>query len=244
MENDYKGNVDKSVTELLKEFIDTKLPNRRLTMFTGRVEDNVDPDKLGRCKIRVFGVFDDGKILTQDLPWATPEQTFIGSTVGNFIVPPIDTLVRVYFDGDDIYSPVYTSKAVNSNQLPSSIAEDYPSTMVFFETDNGDYVTINRKTMELDFHHSSGMTFKIDADGNVVFDTTATEEGKLSLTIKGDVSINSDGDVTIEATKGNVKLGSNANVSVPNVQNDIMTGAPLAIGRNFNGTPGSVQIPL
>jgi len=46
--------------------------------FFGIVEDNNDPEKLGRVKVRVFGIHEESKqqddwrgIPTQDLPWAT-----------------------------------------------------------------------------------------------------------------------------------------------------------------------------
>jgi len=245
MDNNYKENIEKDVSILLKDFIDKNLPKRNLKMFTGKVEDNVDPDKLGRCKVRVFGIFDDKNISVQDLPWATPEQTFIGSTVGSFIVPPVGTLVRVYFDNDDIYSPVFTTKVLNTNQLPSTIGEDYPNTMVMWETNNGDYFIINRLTLEMELKHASGTSFNIDSEGNITINNTGSDTGAVDITVKGDVSVVSEtGDVTVTASKGNVNLGTNANVPCPNIQNCVITGAPLAIGRNFNGTPGSVKIPL
>ena len=36
--------------------------------FLGVVVDNKDPEFKARCKVRVFGVFDDVK--DEDLPWA------------------------------------------------------------------------------------------------------------------------------------------------------------------------------
>ena len=39
--------------------------------WLGDVEDVMDPEKLGRVKVRVFGYHTE-KFLTEDLPWATP----------------------------------------------------------------------------------------------------------------------------------------------------------------------------
>lgn len=40
--------------------------------WIGVVEDIIDPDVLGRCKVRIFGYHDnDAQIPTADLPWAT-----------------------------------------------------------------------------------------------------------------------------------------------------------------------------
>jgi hypothetical protein len=242
-DKDYKENLDKDVSILLKEFIDKNIPNRKLRMYTGRVEDNIDPDKLGRCRVRVFGIFDDKNISTQDLPWAVPEQTFIGSTVGNFIVPPVGTLVRVYFDGDDIYAPCYTTKALNKNQLSTLKDADYPDTMILLESDQGDYVIINRKTLEFEFHHASGSSVKIIDDGSISIDNTGSDKGALVLSIKGDVSLTTDGDVSVEAKKGSIKLGGDAATQpCNNFPVCIITGSPHSIGQQFPGTPGNTTV--
>jgi len=146
--------------------------------FVGKVVDNKDPDKLGRCKIRVFGLFSD-KIDDTDLPWATPDMDFVGSKVGSFVVPPVDTIVNVYFNKGDIYQPHYTTKTIDKNNLSSQKDTDYPDNMVMYETDNGDYLTINRKSKETTFHHSSGAEIKIDKLGNVNVKASAT--GKYTL---------------------------------------------------------------
>ena len=243
MDKNYKENLEKDVSILLKEFIDNNLPNRKLIMFTGKVEDNADPDKLGRCKVRVSEVFNEKNIPTQDLPWAIPEQTFIGSTVGNFIIPPVGTYVRVYFDNDEMYSPAYTTKALNREQLPSTIEEDYPNTMVLFETDNGDYFVINRKTLETEFKHASGMSMNIDTEGNVTLDLTGADAGALTLSIKGDVALTTDGDVSVQADKGSIKLGGDAATQpCNNLPTCLFTGAPHSIGQQFPGTPGNTNV--
>ena len=240
---EYKNNLEKDVSTLLKDFIDTNLPKRQLKMFTGKIEDNIDPDKLGRCRIRVFGIFDDKNISTKDLPWAVPEQSFIGSTVGSFVVPPIGTIVRVYFDNDDIYSVCYTTKALNTNQLSSLKDQDYPDTMVLLESDSGDYVIINRKTLEFEFHHASGSSVKLDADGNIDINNTGSEVGKLTINVKGDVSLTTDGDVSVEATKGNIKLGGDsATQPVCNIPVCMVTGAVHSIGGQFPGQKGSTLV--
>lgn len=243
MDNEYKDNLEKDISILLKDFIDKNIPNRKLKMFTGKVEDNIDPKKLGRCKIRVSGIFDEKNIPTQDLPWAIPEQTFIGSNIGSFIVPPIDTWVRVYFDNDEMYTPVYTTKALNTNQLSSLRNDDYPDTMVLLESDNGDYIIINRKTLEFEFHHASGLSVNINDSGNITIDNTGSDSGTLTLSIKGDVSLTTDGDVSVEAKKGNIKLGGDsATQPVCNLPTCIFSGAPHSVGGQFIGSKGSTLV--
>jgi len=151
------------------KFIDTHQDKDNDGLFSGIVVDNNDPDKQGKCRIRVYGIFEKD-IPDDDLPWALPDFTFIGSKVGSFVVPPIDAIVKVYFDNGDIYSPHYTSKAVKANSQSTQKDIDYPHNMVLFESDDGDYLTVNRKAKITTFHHNSGTTITINKQGEVIFD--------------------------------------------------------------------------
>jgi hypothetical protein len=70
--------------------------------FIGLVEDNKDPLKIGRCRIRVINVFDT--IPRDDLPWASPWKDLNGNS---FSVPEVGKLVTVIFDQGNIYKPEY-----------------------------------------------------------------------------------------------------------------------------------------
>jgi len=188
----------KNINERFKSDLKTNLndtlfePTREETVdyynrFVGKVVNNNDPDKQGACQIRVFGLFDE-KISDKDLPWALPDMSFIGSKKGSFIVPPKDAIVNVYFNNGDIYQPYYTTKAVDANNLPSQKDTDYPDNMVMWETDEGDYLTINRKSKETTFNHNSGTKILIKQDGSV------------EVTIVKDLPIKTTGNITIEST--------------------------------------------
>ena len=98
-------------------------PNRT---YVGVVEDNQDPDKMGRVKARVMNVFDD--IPLEDIPWATPWKDLNGN---EFNVPEIGKIVIVIFDdGNDdnpefIYSDHYNINL--ENKLKSLSDDDYTS---------------------------------------------------------------------------------------------------------------------
>jgi hypothetical protein len=182
-----KNLLGEDIATLINKFTDNK-PAQQMEFFhSGKVEDNNDPEQLGRCKIRVYGVHSD-KIPTADLPWTAPDMQFIGSKVGSFVVPPVDAIVQVYFDKGDIYNPKYTTKVLSGN-LPSGIDEDYPNTMVFFELDNGEYFKINRKTGQTRYRHSSGTIIIIDSDGSVEFSTDPSDTGNLVINVKGDAEV-------------------------------------------------------
>lgn len=57
----------------------------------GVIEDNRDPEKRGRCRVRVFGIHTDVKIPTQfegipteELPWAEPAYSLMEGGVSGF----------------------------------------------------------------------------------------------------------------------------------------------------------------
>lgn len=233
---------EKEITETLKEFIKQD-HQPKVHWFTGTIEDNVDPKKNGRCRIRVYGVFSDLNIPTDALPWAKKDESFVGSSVGSFVVPPIGTIVKVYFENDDVYNPIYTTKALVTSTLSSERDEDYPNSMVLFETDAGEFFKINRTTNESVYRHASGTLIKINEEGDISIDNSGTSSGKVNFISKGDISLVSEtGSVKIEAELGFIDLGSGAAVSVNNIPLDQVTGAPNTIGQQFPGTPGSTRV--
>jgi muramidase (phage lysozyme) len=81
--------------------------------WTGVVEDRQDPEKLGRCKVRIIGYHtEDTKILPKDdLPWAlpiTPITSASTSGVGTAPVGPVEGtwVVGWFLDGDEKQQPI------------------------------------------------------------------------------------------------------------------------------------------
>ena len=92
--------------------------------FIGRVVDNNDPEKEGRCRVMVYGLFEneepvydsDNKptgetikveVPVENLPWAQPigRKMFAGGKGGfaDISIPKIGTFVQVQFSEGDIY---------------------------------------------------------------------------------------------------------------------------------------------
>jgi hypothetical protein len=94
--------------------------------YIGKVEDNKDPQKLGRLKIRVMDVYDD--LSLEDIPWASPWKDLNGN---EFNVPDIGKVLIVVFEQADEYKPEFIfSDHFNTNlekKLQSLSDDDYLS---------------------------------------------------------------------------------------------------------------------
>lgn len=80
--------------------------------WVGVVEDRFDPEKIGRCRVRIFGYHSENKELlpTKDLPWAIPIQPITSagiSGIGTAPIGPVEgTWVMGFFlDGEDMQQP-------------------------------------------------------------------------------------------------------------------------------------------
>ena len=134
--------------------------NKFNTIYYGEVLYNNDPTKQGRIKVSIPEIFGDEDAST--LPWIYP----IGynSGVRLFNVPDEGTEVGVIFIGD-VYTGFY-----GIGKYPQSESKifntDYPN-VYGFEDIQGNYLTINKKTGDVLFHHRSGTEIKIDNVGNI-----------------------------------------------------------------------------
>ena len=70
--------------------------------YVGVVEDNNDPKKMGRVKIRVLDVFDDTPLA--DIPWANPWKDLVGD---QFTLPDNGKIVTVVFENANINNPEF-----------------------------------------------------------------------------------------------------------------------------------------
>lgn len=93
--------------------------NLRDTHWLGEVIDNVDPLKLGRCKVKVLGKYDN---LPDDaIPWATPMNR---DAVGSHHVPRIGDIVSARFDNGNLYHPEYWFQIDQNKDLKADILDE------------------------------------------------------------------------------------------------------------------------
>lgn len=216
-----KGKTDSINTDQ----IIPKAPSQELKKWTGIVLNNADPDKIGRVQIKIYGYYDN--LALNNIPWAVPDIQSWTSTKGNFVVPELNTILRGYFDNGDEMKPVYDSVAFNSAYTSRegdffdwyTRTEDYPHTMVLFQTDQKDYLVMNKKTGELAFTHHTGSVIRIDPDGNIDIGTGIYSGGpaNMNINVSGKATINTYDtiqisamkDVNINTVNGDINLGDN-----------------------------------
>jgi hypothetical protein len=99
-------------------------------LWTGVVEDRDDPEKLGRCKVRIFGYHteDVNSLSTSDLPWAIPIQSITSaatSGMGNSPVGlvPGSWVVGFFLDGKDAQQPAILGSIAGKPELTREVEE-------------------------------------------------------------------------------------------------------------------------
>ncbi len=137
--------------------------------YTAVVLDNNDPEKLGRVKANVYGLFDNITDISA-LPWCVPELESV--TGDQYIIPEVGQLIRVIFMDGDIYKPLYSHKVKTpmifggdnpSSKCTTNIDADPVNQMVLFENQFSS-LQYNKKTNQLLYKNSSGMTIQISGN--------------------------------------------------------------------------------
>ena len=97
--------------------------NIRDTHWLGKVVDNKDPLKNGRCKVLVFGKFDN--VPPADIPWAACGNR---GAVGAHAIPNVDDVVSVRFDNGNLYHPEYfyqvNQRKILKSEVLDALSED------------------------------------------------------------------------------------------------------------------------
>ena len=102
--------------------------------WIGVVEDRMDPEKMGRCRVRIYGYHTDSKIIlpTKDLPWATPIQPITSaaiSGIGSSPLGPVEGtwVIGFFLDGEDMQQPaIFGTIATKAAKKAFAVTEDKP----------------------------------------------------------------------------------------------------------------------
>lgn len=164
----------------------------------GIVIDPNDPERLGRCKIRAYKVYDD--LPDEELPWAFygGSAQFAGGEskgYGNISVPKKDSIVRVWFENEDMHYPIWDTIMHINDQLKESLKETYlNSHSILWDEDEG---------LRAFYTPSNGMQFflrgssiTINPDESILIDHRDTlsnielKEGKITVNANSKVEVN------------------------------------------------------
>lgn len=228
-----KENLSDSLIKKLRSFVDMDLRVKYDQRYNGVVEDNNDPERIGRCKIRVMGLYDN--IETEMLPWSLPDFSFVG-VKGSFIVPELGSVVNVYYDDADIYQPRYFSKTLDiSNQkFEADKNEDYPNSMIFWETEKGDFSKFNRAKGEYTLKTHNGVFVKVFESGIIEISNDSTDVGDMTLNLRGNFNItNPFGNINIFTNNfnlsgfGDMNIVNNGSTKIKSLKN-----AEIAVNGN------------
>ena len=132
-------------------------------IFVGVVEENNDPDRIGRVKARVIKVYDG--VTKENIPWASPFKDLNGN---EYNVPDIGKIVSVVFqDGDDklpeyIYAEHYNINL--ENKLKALSADDYASFKSIFLDHSTQIYRNNSEGLKIDHEYTN---INLDQYGNI-----------------------------------------------------------------------------
>lgn len=109
--------------------------------YRGFVQDNNDPEQLGRLKVTVPSLLADAVS-----GWAWPAVPYAGAGIGFFFIPQVGDLVWVEFIEGDLDHPIWTGcswgKPGGQSELPEEALQSYPQQQVI-KTPSGNVIVIN-----------------------------------------------------------------------------------------------------
>lgn len=183
--------------------------------YVGKVIYNEDPTFSGRCKVRVFGMFDglDDKFI----PWFAPANSGIYSTKGggSLSVPKLGDIVRVNFSNNDLYSGEYSSLQYLDPDLINEIKDDYLGTHVLLFDSEAELMVLYQEKTGFKIYHK-GSRIIIDPDGMI---QAKNANNNCVIEIK-------DSGITIATAAGggneptgtiNISSANSVNITAPNV---------------------------
>ena len=200
--------------------------------YTGRVIYIDDPTFSGRCKVRVFGLFEG--LDDELIPWFSPASpsVFSGEGGGALSVPKVNSIVKVRFQNNNVYSGEYTSTQFIDPALVDEIKDDYEGSHILLFDSERDLVVTYQPLSGIKIY-LGGSQIKVDADGSIQLkhrnnsNVVEVNENEINITTAGDGGSNTNGRIfitasaevtvnapTVNVESTNISLGKNASSSV------------------------------
>jgi hypothetical protein len=202
--------------------------------FLGEVVDSDDPEKEGRCRVRIFGMFvsedpvisegrPTGQVTTVELPvdtipWASPAngKFFAGGETkgfGDISIPKVGTVVKVTFPNGDLYSPEWTMIQNPNIQAIEEIQDSYQGSHILLY-DNDEAVKVfytPGKGLNI-FHKNSQIV--VNPDSSITIEHADTQSlielvgADINIVSQGTVNLTAQNDVNITAQTCNLDASS------------------------------------
>lgn len=175
--------------------------------WVGEVLDNEDPEVQFRCKVKVYGLFDE--LETEDIPWAFPanQGIFAGGEggYGSGSVPKVGSLVKIRFGNGDIYAPEYYAIQNINSALQSEIEGDYQGTHVLAYDEDEDLKILYQPGTGIKIHlKDSHVT--INPDESMTIEHSNSESlielvgDTINVVTQKDVNVTANNNVTVDCT--------------------------------------------
>jgi len=196
-------------------------------VFIGEVLDSADPEKEGRCKIKIFGLFnsedpvvENGKptgevkrvdLPPEDLPWASPAngRFFAGGETkgfGDISIPKVGTIVKVIFPTGDMYSPEWSYIHNLNVQAVEEIQDSYEgSHILLYDNDvpEGGLKIFYTEAKGLNIFFKSSQII-INPDSSITIEHKGGESivemigGTINIVSSNQVNVTAANNVTVE----------------------------------------------
>jgi uncharacterized protein involved in type VI secretion and phage assembly len=154
--------------------------------YRGKVESNADPLQLGRLRVSVPGVLDDGR-----MSWAMPCVPYAGKGVGLLALPPSGANVWVEFEAGNPECPIWSgcfwgagempmrpaaahAKVLKTDQVTMTFDDRPDSGGITIETTTGIRLSIRPSGIEID--NGQGAAIKLTGP------SVSVNEGALEVT--------------------------------------------------------------
>jgi uncharacterized protein involved in type VI secretion and phage assembly len=186
-----------SLLDALSNSLDQESPAGRIHgVVVGVVTNNQDPDGMGRVKVKFPWLSD-----VDESSWARVAAPMAGNQRGGYFLPEVNDEVLVAFEHGDVRFPYVLGALWNGKDAPPVTNSDGKNNVRMIKSRSGHVVKLNdedgKETIEI-----------IDKSqkNSIVIDTA-----------QNTVTVTTDKDITLSATKGTIKLDA-ANVEITGSQ--------------------------
>lgn len=221
--------------------------NLRGTEWLGEVEDNLDPEFSGRCKVRVFGLFDGTendravgdspyKISTTDLPWCYPANGIFFASgeskgAGNLSVPKVGSKVKIRFNGGNLYAPEYFAVQDTNEEMAKELNDSYEDSHVILFDAEQDLKILYKKTLGIQVFFK-GSNFTINPDSSITIEHRDTQSiielvgGSINITANSTINVTSNTKIQADSSEA-IFNGSTVTKLGPAPQYSAVLAEPL-----------------